>query len=310
MMNELVIGIDGGGSRVRARLANARGETLGNGEAGPANPHSRGTTAAQNEILLAIQRAFDDARISKQIVAAACLGIGGIDREAERAEWSAWARGAIAANASVVNDGEIVLAAGSEEQWGIALISGTGSIAWGKSRTGEMVRAGGWGHLLGDEGSAYDLSRKALRAAARAADGRGAATKLLDAILREWDLREPSELIPRVYRSEMKPADIAQLAPLVVRIAHEGDSVAQQLVERAGTALAQTVIAAARKLKFSEKEIPLAVTGGVLLKADSVRACLIERLNQSNFHFAPITLVQEPVAGAVRIARDLVKTTY
>ncbi len=309
-MDNLVIGVDGGGSRVRARLANANGETLGTSQAGPANPHARGLAAAQNEILLAIQHAFDDAHIEKQAVAAACLGIAGIDRAEERAEWSAWARQAIARRAVVVNDGEIVLAAGSKENWGIALISGTGSIAWGKSRAGAMVRAGGWGHLLGDEGSAYDLARKALRAATRAADGRGVHTKLLDTILKEWNLREPSELIPRVYHSEMKPADIAQLAPLVVRVAHEGDSIAQQLIEHAGTALAQTVIAVANKLQFTEKEIPLAVTGGLLLKAESVRECLVERLNQSDFRFEPIALVQEPVAGAVRIASDLAKTAY
>ncbi len=310
MNDVLIIGVDGGGSHVRARLANAHGETLGTGEASTANPHARGIAAAQNEILLAIQLAFDDAHISKQIASAACLGIGGIDRDAERAEWSTWARSAIASHASVVNDGEIVLAAGSKENWGIALISGTGSIAWGKSRAGAMERAGGWGHLLGDEGSAYDLSRKALRAAARAADGRGPATKLLDAILNEWSLREPSELIPHVYRAETKPADIALLAPTVIRIAEQGDSVARQLIERAAKALAQTVIAVALKLGFAEKEIPLALTGGLLLQADSVRALLIEQLNQSDFHFAPVTLVDEPVAGAVRVAKDLLMTRY
>ncbi len=309
-MADLLIGVDGGGSRVRARLADARGETLGTGEASSANPHARGIAAAQKEILLAIQRAFDDAHIPKQIASAACLGIGGIDRDAERAEWSIWARSAIAVKVNVVNDGEIVLAAGSKENWGIALISGTGSIAWGKSRAGAMERAGGWGHLLGDEGSAYDLSRKALRAAARAADGRGPATKLLDAILNEWRLREPSELIPRVYRSEIMPADIALLAPAVIRIAQQGDSVARQLIERAAKALAQTVIAVALKLRFAEKEIPLALTGGLLLQADSVRALLIEQLSQSGFHFAPVTLVDEPVAGAVRVAKDLLMTRY
>jgi N-acetylglucosamine kinase-like BadF-type ATPase len=309
-MTDLLIGVDGGGSRVRARLASAQGETLGTGEAGAANPHARGIPAAQNEILLAVQSAFDDAHIPRQIAAAACLGIGGIDRDAERAEWSAWARSTIASNISVVNDGEIVLAAGSKENWGIALISGTGSIAWGKSRAGAMERAGGWGHLLGDEGSAYDLSRKALRAVARMADGRGAATKLLDAILKEWSLREPSELIPRVYRSEIRPADVAHLAPLVVRIAQEGDTIAQQLVQNAAKALARTATTVARKLRFTENEIPLALTGGLMLQAESLRARLIEELNQSEFRFEPITLVQEPVTGAVRVAKDLLKTAY
>jgi N-acetylglucosamine kinase-like BadF-type ATPase len=303
MNRTLIIGADGGGSRVRVRLANERGETLGTGEAGTANPHGRGVAAAQNEILLAIQRAFEDGHIPMQIVSAACLGVGGIDRDAERAEWSDWACKAIAIHASVVNDGEIVVAAGTKENWGIALISGTGSIAWGKSREGAIVRAGGWGHLLGDEGSAYDLSRQALGAATRSADGRDPSTRLVDAILEEWGLREPSELIPRVYHDEMNPADIASLAPIVVRLAMEGDAAAQQLILNAGKALAQSAITVARKLRFEEKEIPLALTGGLLLNAEYLRKSLAAELGKTAFRFQPITLVQDPVVGAVRLAR-------
>lgn len=297
-----VIGIDGGGTHCRARLANSRGETLGDGEAGTANPNVAGFESAQREILLAIQRAFDDAKIEKQFVAAICLGIGGVDRAEERARLQTWAEQKIAHRVIVVNDGEIVLAAGSPENWGVALIAGTGSIAWGKSRAGKIARAGGWGYLIGDEGSGFDLARNALRAMTQAADGRGEPTRLLGAILAHWDLQSPQELIPRIYRSGLKPAEIAALAPLVVQVAKDGDAVAQRLLEQSADALATTIIAVARALDLGADAIPLALTGGLLLETEGLRARLIEIAETRGYHFALVELVHEPVAGAVRMA--------
>ncbi len=301
----LVIGIDGGGTRTRARLANSRGETLGAGEAGPANPHSKGFEAAEREILAAIQSAFDSAHVEKQMVATTCLGIAGVDREEERARFAAWAREMIAPRVAVVNDGEIVLAAVSPENCGVALIAGTGSIAWGKTRDGRIARAGGWGYLIGDEGSGFDLAREALRAVTHSEDGRGEPTRLRDAILKHWGLASAAELIARVYRSGLTPADIARLAPLVVRSAEEGDAVARGLVERAAAALADTVVAVARQLQFTEAEIPLALAGGLLLEAESLRSNLAAELKNRGANFSPPAPVQAPVAGAVRLAIDL-----
>lgn len=304
-MDEYLIGIDGGGTRCRARLANLHGETLGNGEAGTANPNVAGFDAAQREILSAIQRAFEDAKIEKQRVAAACLGVGGVDRPDERARLQAWAEEHIAPHAIIVNDGEIVLAAGSPANWGVALIAGTGSIAWGKSRQGHITRAGGWGYLIGDEGSGFDLARNALRAIAQAADGRGEPTRLLDTILSHWNLESPQELIPRVYRSGLLPADIAALAPLVVQVANEGDLIAQRLLEQAANDLATTIIAVARALDLGANAIPLALTGGLILETETVRARLIEIATARGYRFAPVELVHEPVSGAVRLARQI-----
>lgn len=300
--SSFVIGIDGGGTRCRARLANSHGETLGNGEAGTANPNVAGFESAQREILLAIQRAFEDAKIEKQFVTAICLGIGGVDRVEERARLQTWAEQNIAQHVIVVNDGEIVLAAGSPENWGVALIAGTGAIAWGKSRAGKVARAGGWGYLIGDEGSGFDLTRNALRAITQAADGRGKPTRLLDVILKHWHLQSPQELIPRVYRSGLKPADIAALAPLVVQVAREEDEVAQRLLEQTADALATMIIAVARALDLGADASPLALTGGLLLETELLRARLIEIAKRRGYHFAPVELVREPVAGAVHMA--------
>jgi N-acetylglucosamine kinase-like BadF-type ATPase len=300
----LVIGIDGGGTHTRAILANARGETLGAGEAGTANPNAHGYPAAQNEILAAIQRAFDDAKIEKQIVAAAGLGIGGVDRTEERARFQTWAEQNIAQRVAVMNDSEIVLAAGSPDNWGVALIAGTGSMAFGKSRAGKTARAGGWGYLIGDEGSGFDLGRSALRAATQAADGRGEPTQLLAAILDHWKLENPQQLIPHVYHSGLKPADFAQLASVVVRVAKKGDAVALNMLEQSADALATTIIAVARALDFREA-IPLAMTGGLLIETETLRTRLVEIAQQRGYHFSPVALVLHPVMGAVKIALQI-----
>ena len=304
---KLVIGVDGGGTHTRAQLANARGEMLGSGEAGIANPHANGYPAAQQEILTAIQLAFDHARIEKQMVTAACLGIGGVDRADERARLTEWAQTTIAPRVQVMNDGEIVLAAGSAENWGIALIAGTGSIAWGKTRDGHMARAGGWGYLIGDEGSGFDLAREALRAATHFADGRGEPTQLLDVILAHWGLRSVAEIVPQVYRSGLKPADIAKIAPLVIQTAAQGDRVAQSLIVRAVVALADTVDAVARQLDFGDEKIPLALTGGLVLNAETLRAGLLRELENRGDRYSPVAVVRDPVMGAVRIAMKLIK---
>ena len=232
------------------------------------------------------------------------MGVAGADRPGERLEFETWVRNNIAEKIQVINDGEIVLAAGSPENWGVALIAGTGSIAWGKSRAGQVARAGGWGYLIGDEGSGFNLAQEGLRAAMQSADGRGQETKLLDAFLKHWELREAMELIPRVYRSGLKPADIAHFASIVTDAAEAGDAVAQRLVTRAGEELARTVSAVVKRLDLGEEPIPLAMTGGLLLSAELVRKDLLDALQSSGNRFLP-ELVHEPVIGAVRIATKL-----
>jgi N-acetylglucosamine kinase-like BadF-type ATPase len=303
-MNDLVIGIDGGGSRTRACLANLQGETLGTGEAGTSNPVGGGFDVAKHELTHAVQRAFDAARLEPQRVAAVCIGLGGAGRTREQEALVKWARERMAERARVVNDGEIALAAATAENWGVALIAGTGSLAWGRNRAGQTARAGGWGYVLGDEGSGFDLARQALGAITQAADGRAEPTELFDAVLRFWNLSSPTDLVIHVYGRPLKPAEIARLAPLVVEVAGQGDPVARRLVQQTGAALATAVCAVSRALGMVQA-MPLALTGGLLLGAPLVRAHLLDALGARGCECAPVIVVDRPVVGAVRLARQL-----
>src|SRR5438034_328249 len=175
----LVLGIDGGASHTTALLAEAAsGSVRGRGESGPSNIQAVGVEAAVRELEAAVVAAFQSAKLPRAKVAAACLGLAGIDLTEGLDIIGGWAESvALAEKLKVANDATLLFAAGTPEGWGLAVIAGTGSIAFTLDRQGKDARAGGWGYLLGDEGSAWQIGLSGLRAACRAADRAGPATQ-------------------------------------------------------------------------------------------------------------------------------------
>jgi N-acetylglucosamine kinase-like BadF-type ATPase len=200
----------------------------------------------------------------------------------------------------ITNDAELVLSALSH-QVGVAVISGTGSIALGRDAQGTLARVGGWGHVLGDEGSGFGIGREALQCAVRAADGRGPATALLDTILGHWQLPAPEALLERVYPTFDKTA-IAALAPLVLALARAGDPVACRIEARAANELALAIIAVTRRLNFVAGPLPVAFGGGVLINEERLRALVIRRIART-WSVDPV-LVVEPASSAARALAD------
>src|SRR5262249_34878829 len=148
----------------------------------------------------------------------------------------------IAQKIRVCGDAEPVLAAASPNNRGVALICGTGSLAWGRNIAGHVARSGGWGYLLGDEGSGYQIARAALVAALQAADGRGQPTVLLDRLLSALGARIPEELVELVYSPQMSRERMASLAAIAFTVAPH-DAVARVIVESAAKDLADMVTA-------------------------------------------------------------------
>ena len=168
-----------------------------------------------------------------------------------------------------------------------------------------MDRSGGWGYLLGDEGSAYGLALAGLRAVARSADGCLPPTCLTDTLLPFMGLNEPLEMIKAVYRGDWDRARIATLAPLVLAAAEQGDGVAGGLVQTEAVELAKTTAAAARKLSLPTDRLPVAVTGGTILNGAAYRERFVAGLRSLGIKPDPVTLVHEPAEGAVRVARRI-----
>lgn len=311
--SQFVLGVDGGGTKTVAWLAPLAadgGQTaLGRGQAGPGNPRAAGFSVAQANIDAAIAAAFADAGIPRQPVAAACFGLAGAGRAAEQQQITDWALGRrIAERINVTGDAEPILATAAPDNTGVVLICGTGSLAWGRNAAGQTARCGGWGYLLGDEGSGYAIALAGLRAAVRAADGRGPATELLPAFMQRLGAASPEELVGRVYAADMKREGLAGLASLVFEC-RSSDPVATQIVADAAGSLAELVVTVVRQLHLPPSDVTLALAGGTLVHQPQYREQLLSALKHA-FEMQgarPIrwTIVEQPVQGAVALARSL-----
>lgn len=301
-----LMGIDGGGSKTVALLADETGRVLGRGAAGASNFQVIGHPAAQAAIQAAMISAWSDAGLASQPLSGLCVGLSGVDRPGERVLFQRFAA-QIAPQAQVViaNDAELVLAAGTPDGWGLALICGTGSIVYGRSPAGRLARADGWGHLLGDEGSGYAIGLAALRAVMRAYDGRGPSTALSEAILTQWGLATATDLVARVYQGLQGKHEIAALASTVEASAAQGDVVAEQILAAAGRELAVAAQAVARRLELVDA-VPCALAGGVIVAGRRVRRQFEIAATRSGLILHPIAAVPEPAVGAIKLAQAAV----
>lgn len=298
----LFVGVDGGGTKTLALLADEQGELLGRGQAGTANYQTAGEEAALAAIERAVADAFAHAGIPLRPPDAICLGLAGVDRPDDRVLFEGWlAERMPHAAGVVVNDADLLLAAGTPEGWGVAVICGTGAIAVGRRADGRGDRADGWGPLLGDAGSGYAMGRATLRAVMRAADGRGLATSLTEMVLAHWKLAAPEALIDRVYRRPLAPRDVARLAVLAEQAAQAGDAVALHVVDEAGRALAESAATVVRKLALPTPT-PCALAGGAILYGITIRRAFLAAAEAARLRLEPVQLVTEPAQGAVRLA--------
>lgn len=305
----LVVGVDGGGSKTVAWLAETRVgnacEVLGRGRGGSTNGRSVGMETAAQNLSSAIEAAFDDAELRPCRVAAACLAMAGADRDVEKEFFQSWAdRTEVADRVVITNDALPVIYAAHEDAVGIALISGTGSLAIGRQADGTVGRCGGWGGLFGDEGSGYAIAIAALRAAARAEDGRGPETRLRDALVERLGVSKLMDAVPHLYNPSTSRGEIASLAPLVFKVASCGDEVAALIIRHAAETLAELVMALTRRMSFDATSLPLALAGSVLLNQETLVDQVLTRLKEASIDCHPIKLVHDPVEGAVAIARE------
>jgi len=304
-MNELILGVDGGGSKTVALLAGANGQVIGRGQSGSANYLSVGRTAAQAAVIEAIKAAYQNAGLPFQPAEALCLGMAGVNL-AEDPDWARhWALSEkLSRRVIVTDDLELTLVAGTPQGWGIGVISGTGAVVTAKTADGRKGRAGGWGYILGDEGSGYAIGMDALRAVTRAADLNAPPTLLTDLILKEWGLAAVEDLFKRLYIDGVSRREIACLSHQVAEAAAGGDAVAREILAETGEALGRLVTAVVRQLKF-EQDIPCSLVGGVITNIPIVSATMIETANKNQITLKPIRMVADLAQGAVRLARNL-----
>jgi N-acetylglucosamine kinase-like BadF-type ATPase len=298
----LVLGLDAGGTKTVALAADEEGRILGEARGGGANLQTHGELEVEKVLHDVIERASNGRPAS-----ALCLGMAGVDRPQDESVMRALLRRLGHREAvRVVNDAVIALVAGSPSRVGIVILTGTGSIVFGADPTGRTARAGGYGFLLADEGSARWLGHEALRAAVRAADGRGPETALLPLAFEALAVTSVAELVPVVYERSLKPHELAALAPLVERASERGDAVAGALLDRGAEELAVAARAVAQQLVFEGAPVPVVLAGGAFKACPGLVARLSARLAIPGAQ--PIPLGVDPAHGALALARDLISS--
>lgn len=279
-MNYLM-GIDAGGTGVSCIAFAKTGEVIGTWRSGPGNPTASGLNLAMENISLAMDSALTD--LGPGCIGA-LAGVAGAAAGGLRERLNLQLTRRYPFPIEVVGDADMVLEARLADRDGVIVIAGTGSIAWGR-RGSEIARCGGWGHLIGDEGSGYGISIAALKAMFRDEDDgqpRQALSHALLAALQAAELREAIEIIYSHDKST-----IAALLPVIAAQAAGGDRRSTVLLDKAGEDLATMALTCSRRLNLDEPEI--AVSGSVLIRVDRVRerfeaailaACPKARLNR------------------------------
>jgi N-acetylmuramic acid 6-phosphate etherase len=306
---DLLVGVDAGGTSTEALLARSNDGALtiiGRGSAGPGNPQVVGFATALREIMLAAADAFQGAGLQQGRAGRACLAVAGAGRPLDQQRLLSAAGAAnLADEISVVDDAVPLFAAGTPHSWGLVLTTGTGSLARGKTQDGKTARSGGWGYLLGDEGSSYSLGLAALNAVTKALDGRSARTTLVDLCLQALGESTPEAIIDRVYTQALSRSSIAGLAQCVTAAAKQGDAAAVELLHGAARELALMLRAVASSLGMLNQPVPLALAGGLLINCDALQRLLLEECGRMGLRFDPVTLVSCPAEGALKLATHM-----
>jgi glucosamine kinase len=285
----LFLAIDAGGTKTECVLADEARE-LARGSAGTIKLMRVGEEVATARLRGLLKEVASKAGVSLGEVTRTCFGLAGVSSGAVRGWAQQVMRELVGGEVEVCGDEEIALDAAFRGGPGILVIAGTGSNAIGRGVDGRLVSAGGWGPVLGDEGSGFWIGLEAIRAALRAQDRiglGGAPTCLLRDIERAWGLGSVGELVAIANRragAEGSVPDFATLAPVVAQCAEEGDALAAGILERAGEELAELVGLVFHTMVGAgggAVEIGVAYTGSVLGEIGRVRDAMVERLKVS-----------------------------
>jgi glucosamine kinase len=300
----ILLGIDCGGSHTAVVVGNRAGHVLARAE-GPGSAMRPGGAERSAAVILEVaRRAATQAGVTLPAMAA-LVGAAGAGRAPEQEALATAVKHAGAAErVAVRGDVEIALAAAFENGPGVLVNAGTGSIAYARVADGRLFRAGGHGWQLGDEGGGYWLGRRALSAAARAQDGLGESSTLLERLLVALGLSTFDDLIR--WTSMATPAQVAALAPHVVNAAREGEMVAQRIIQEAAGELSHLVQALSRHFSGTG-DFRIATAGGLLRPGSPLLAALRARLGADvpRARFADVSSSVDAPVGALRLAMKL-----
>jgi glucosamine kinase len=295
------LGFDGGGTKTECVLADREGRVIARASAGPSNPVRTGYARAWFSLSDAADSVLKQEKIHAGHISGICAGLGGAGRAGvARRVTTFFERGYTNARVRVTTDLEIAFEAAFGSAEGIVLLAGTGSAAFGRDASGRTVRAGGRGPWISDEGSAFDIGRRAVQAVVLAEEHRGPVTGLSGRIFtfhqcRNWDqlgeqiAKNPDAVFPKTFS-------------LVATLAEEGDAVARQVLTEAARSLAGLVASVASELGWRERDVPVARVGGMNGRSKYFDAAIDAELNKSVPRIVGAAVGMTPADAAVRMA--------
>ena len=300
---EFVLGVDGGGTKTRAVIVDDDERVRGEGASGPSNPLRVGVGSAAAAVREAVERACSSARVRRAEIVAAQVGLAGVRRSDLRERMREALSGLGITPLEVSTDADIALYGATDGKPGIVIIAGTGSICCGMNARGQRMFAGGWGPLVGDEGSGSWIARRALQSVARATDGRGEETSLAEAACEYFRVASPDDIALAIYSPSMTNQIISGFAKRVIEAASGGDAVARNIVEDAGGELGELAAAVIRGLRMERERFPVGYVGGVFTAGELILDPLREAiaLIAPGAQLAPPHLA--PAEAAARMAR-------
>ena len=296
-----VLGIDAGGTKTVCQLADESGRIVGEARGAGANLQAAGELAVEKTLHALMDEAT--AAHAGARLGAICVGMAGVDRPGD----AEVVRGIMrrigqSARVLIVNDALVALEAGAPDAPGVVIIAGTGSISYGRNAAGQAARAGGWGYVLGDEGSGYWIGRHALRAVVREADRRGPRTSLTERTLKHFGVARPQDLIHEIYYGGMRPGAIAALASEVHAAFAEGDVVSAGILEVGVRELVSSAASVVARLHLEHEPFTFVLSGGIFRAVPWMREQLGDRLPRVARLAEIKPLDVEPAEGAVRLA--------
>lgn len=258
-----VIGIDGGGTKSLLHMMDLSGNPLLDLRGGPTNIYATSLPSVERELTELLAHAMEASGRKITDCLALCLGSAGVDRPYEKQVMGeVFRKCGVTGKLIITHDAETILAAESENQEGITLVSGTGSFGFARDRFGNRARTGGWGHLIGDEGGGYYIGIHGIRAAVRSEDGREAPTLLLPMMMKEIGIDRPEQFLQYVYKTADK-SQIAALAKVVYEACLAGDLKAKEILNSAVSELYLKTTTLVRALQFQDRDVILVANGSV-----------------------------------------------
>ena len=295
-----VMAIDGGATKTLAAVLDLDERVVHLDQSGPSNEDAVGSKAAVEALLDAADRALQRAGVDDEQLAAAVLAVAGTDTDAiaghvRRVRSEDWI---------VVNDVVGAWATATGARPGVGAISGTGSNVFGVGPDGRTWRVGGWGHLLGDEGSGYWLGVASIRAALADRDGSGPETALSDAVVRFFDVDSVEALAALVYSKPLTKGEIAKFAIETAKLAEAGDAVACELYLRGAAELARQIVTVIRRtgLGADGAAFPVGLIGSSYKAGAPFVGPLVTAIAQSAPRAHVEVIDAAPVSGALRLA--------